>query len=475
MPCAEGRGLDARLCERHRQERCHGVFGDDGSAPVYLHRVLKPTGSLYLHCDPTASAYLRLILDALFGVRNFRNEIVWQRTATKGDARRKYGAVHDIIFFYTKSSDYTFNPVYMKADDVYTDRFSLNDDDGRGTYRLAPLDSPNHRPNLTYEYKGYAPPAKGWRVSRALMEELDADGRLHFPKSPTGRIARKHYLEEQSGRKVSDVFTDISPLQAVGKERLGYPTQKPVALLERILAASTNEGHTVLDPFAGCGTTITAAQKMGRHWLGIDVTPIATSLIQARLEKSFGARDIRLLSKDDPAQRLAFNVVGLPTDMNGARQLYDKDPLHKDFEMWAVGLVPAIPQAKKGADGGVDGITYTHDNPDKSGKVVVQVKGGKVGESQIRDLFGTMTKENAVMGFFVTLEPPTKNMTDTAIKYGFYKSKSGVGKPVPVIQIRTIEQLLGGDNFVGPISGGIGAYKDAQRITVDPKQAALEV
>jgi site-specific DNA-methyltransferase (adenine-specific) len=335
--------------------------------------------------------------------------------------------------------------------------------------------SPNPRPNLTYDYKGYKPHANGWTVSREKMEKLDAEGRLHFPDNPDGRIRLKRFLDEMPGAPVGNVWDDIRPVQSQAAERLGYPTQKPLALLERIIAASSNEGDVVLDPFCGCGTAVVAAQKMNRHWLGIDVTPIATSLIQARLDSAFGAKNIRLLSKNDPAQRIAFRVEGLPTDLAGARMLYEKDPLHKDFEMWAVGLVPAIPQEKKGADGGVDGITYTHDNPDKAGKVVVQVKGGKPSESQIRDLHGTMSKEGAVMAFFVTLEPPTKNMIDTALKYGYYKPKSGVGKAVPVVQIRTIEELLNGKTFDGPVTGGIGAYKDAQRIVRDGAQPSLDV
>ena len=207
---------------------------------VELHRVLKPTGSLYLHCDPTASHYLKVVLDAIFGPERFLGEVIWQRTATKGDAVRKWGAVHDVLLAYTRGDAYIFHPVYLAQDDAYVGRFSLDDGDGRGPYRLAPLDSPNPRPNLTYDYKGHAPPAKGWRVSREVMEQLDAEDRLAFPKKEGGRIARKHYLAEQQGRKAGDVWTDIAPLQAAGAERLGYPTQKPLALLERICLLYTS-------------------------------------------------------------------------------------------------------------------------------------------------------------------------------------------------------------------------------------------
>lgn len=218
---------------------------------VELRTVLKPTGSLWLHCDPTASHYLKMLLDSVFGPENFRNEVVWQRTAAKGDARRKFGSVHDLLLVYGKTRDTYFKPVARKGDEDYLARFDLDDDDGRGPYQSAPLDSPNPRPNLTYAYKGYQPPAKGWRVNLELMEQLDADGRLIFPPKATGRIRRKVYLSDQEGGgpNVTDVWTDIPPLQS--RQRLGYPTEKPPALLERVIEASTKPGDFVLDPFCG--------------------------------------------------------------------------------------------------------------------------------------------------------------------------------------------------------------------------------
>jgi len=207
-----------------------------------LHRVLKPTGSLYLHCDPTASHYLKIVMDTVFGVENMLNEIVWQRTAVKGDVHRKFGAVHDLLLAYTKSQGYKFNVTYGSQDEEYHDRFKFDDGDGRGVYQSAPSDSPNPRPNLTYEYKGFPPPPKGWRVSKELMEQLDNEGRLIFPSDKSGRIRRKVYLSDQGGPKVSDVWIDITPLQGSSAERLGYPTQKPVELLERIILSSSNEG-----------------------------------------------------------------------------------------------------------------------------------------------------------------------------------------------------------------------------------------
>ena len=304
---------------------------------VELHRVMKPTASLYLHCDPTASHYLKIMLDAIFGPTNFINEVVWQRTAAKGDARRKFGSVHDILLTYGKTQEYTFQPAFLEKDLTYTGRFSLDDHDGRGPYRLAPLDSPNPRPNLTYEYKGYLPPANGWRVSREVMDSLDAEGRLAFPAKSSGRISRKHYLNEQEGRKVSDVWTDIPPLQAASAEKLGYPTQKPLTLLERIITASSNPGDIVLDPFCGCGTTVDAAQKLGRRWIGIDVTTLAIDLIDARLRHTYGE-----------AIRATYDILGIPRDMTGAEALFGRSPF--EFERWCVMLLDGQPNEKQVGD-----------------------------------------------------------------------------------------------------------------------------
>ncbi len=398
---------------------------------IELHRVLKPTGSLYLHCDPTASHYLKLVLDAVFGVENFLNELIWQRTAVKGDAARKFGSVHDSILFYGRSDKFDFKPVYLGADEAYLERFRLDDGDGRGPYRLAPLDSPSPRPNLTYDYKGYKPPVKGWRVSREVMEQLDAEGRLAFPRSAEGRIARKHFLAEQQGRKAGDVWIDIPPLQASAAERLGYPTQKPLALLERILNASSNPGDVVLDPFCGCGTATHAAQKLGRQWIGIDITHLAISLIEKRLKDAFPG--------------IQFEVHGTPKDLAGARDLAARDKYQ--FQWWACSLVDAQPfqGKKKGADGGIDGLIYFGDldgGKPTTRRVIVSVKGGGVTVNQVRDLKGVLEREKAPIGLFVSLEPPTKPMLTEAHSAGFFTGANG--KQYPKLQILTIEDLLNG-------------------------------
>lgn len=399
---------------------------------VELRRVLKPTGSLYLHCDPVASHYLKVILDSIFGPENFVNEVVWQRTATKGDARRKYGAVHDVLLLYSRSEGkHTFNTVHAEKDDTYRGRFSMDDHDGRGPYRLAPLDSPNPRPNLTYEYKGYPPPAKGWRVNRALMEQLDAEGRLYFPKDPSGRISKKHYMAEQDGRKVADVWTDIAPLQGSGTERLGYPTQKPLALLERTIAASSNPGDVVLDPFCGCGTAVDAAQRLGRRWIGMDISYLSIDLIETRMLDTYGA-DIAA----------TFDIVGVPRDPEGAEALFKRSPF--DFERWAVSLVDGTPNEKQVGDRGIDGvIRFPVSSANDIGRIIVSVKGGAVNPGFVRDLAGTVEAQKAAMGVLITNQPITKGMTEAAQMSGSYVHPL-TGASYPKVQIATIGDLLAG-------------------------------
>ena len=399
---------------------------------VQLHRVLKRTGSLFLHCDPTANGYLRIVLDSIFDPRNFRNEIIWQRTPYKGDARRKLGAVHDVILAYGKSQDAFFAPVGREADDEYYARFDRDDKDGRGPYRLAPLDSPNPRPNLTYEYKGFQPPAKGWRVSRAVMERLDADGRLVFPRQPTGRIARKHYLSEQSGPNVGDVWTDIPPLQASSAEKLGYPTQKPLALLERIIAGASEPGSVVLDPFCGCGTALIAAEKLKRRWIGIDITHLAIAVMRARLMDSFGLADVP--------------VHGVPADLESARMLAaeSKDGRY-EFQWWALGLIDAKPlggERRKGADRGIDGV-ITFSERDAIQRILVSVKSGNASLQHVKELIATLRTEGGAMGILIELDDTTAEMRRAALEAGQYESELWGGR-YPSVQILTIAELLAG-------------------------------
>ncbi|MDQ7024669.1 MAG: DNA methyltransferase [Anaerolineae bacterium] len=440
---------------------------------VELHRVLKPTGSLYLHCDPTASHYLKIILDAIFGVTNFRNEITWKRTSSHNDAKTKFGDVADIILFYSKSNKYTFNVQYMPYSQEYIDSFYKHIDESGRRYASDNLVSPNPRPNLVYKYKDYPSHAYGWKVTKEKMERLDADGRLLFPKKKTGRIRLKRFLDEMSGVPVSCVWDDISPVQAQAAERLGYPTQKPVSLLERIIAASSNEGDIILDPFCGCGTAISAAQKLGRKWIGIDITHLSISLQKYRLRDEF-----------DLKPGADYEVIGEPTTVEGAKALAtDKENDGRyQFQFWSLSLIQAKPlggqtgsrKGKKGADKGVGGLINFFDgngsNKPKAHEVVVQVKSGKVKSGDIRDLRGTMERRKAAIGVFITLEAPSSQMETEAVSAGYYES-SLWDKKCRKVQILTIEDLLKGVTVDMPPQHR--TFKQAQRVKDDKEQAKL--
>ncbi len=420
-----------------------------------LHRVLKPTGSIYLHCDPTASHYLKLLMDSVFGGTNFRNEIAWKRTTSHNDARRNYSSVADSLLFYSKSEQYFFQAQHVPYTQDYIDRnFKYTDEKGR-RYSAENLRSPGPRPNLTYDYKGYKPHANGWTVSLQRMQRLDAEGRLHFPKSKNGRIRLKRFLEEMPGVPSGNVWDDIRPIGSQAQERLGYPTQKPEALLERIVKASSNEGDIVLDPFCGCGTAIAVAERLKRRWIGIDVTHVAISLMKHRLHDTFGAE----LSD--------YNVVGLPEDVASARALAEdsNNDGRYQFEYWALGLVDARPATgKKGADSGIDGyINFFDDNSGKAKRIIVQVKSGHVNRGMIATLKGDMDREDAAIGIFITLEAPTEPMRQEAIAAGFYEPESLPGNQFPRVQILTIEQLLNGDQPEYPRFAAPQTFRKAPR------------
>jgi DNA modification methylase len=410
---------------------------------VELQRVLKPTGSMYLHCDPTMSHYLKVLCDSIFDARNFRNEITWKRTATKGDARRKYGSVHDVILFYSKDTEPgpIFHPATLPHGPEYLARFKYDDNDGRGPYEGAPLDSPNPRPNLTYPYKGFPPPTNGWRVSLEVMEKLDADNRLILPSKPTGRIRRKNYVSELKGVPIGDVWTDIAPINSQAQERLGYPTQKPITLLERIITAATSEGDVVLDPFCGCGTTVDAAQSLNRKWLGIDVTYIAVDLIRKRLRHTYG---------DDFEEK--YDVLGIPRDRAGAFALFSQSAF--DFERWAVSLVNAQPNEKQVGDKGIDGVArFFLDAGGKNlGRILVSVKGGKtIGPQFVRDLLGTVETQKAEMGILITMTEPTRGILDAVNHAGLYTHPAN-GQKFPKVQVMTVDQLLKGEKPNMPLT-----------------------
>jgi len=429
---------------------------------VELHRVLRPTGSLYLHCDPTASHYLKILLDSVFGPQNFRNEVTWVRTGAKGSAMNRMPSNHDVILSYGKSTPTTWHPIMAPYDlanlDPATDeKYSMREADGR-RYQLTSLLHPEQgrRPNLDYEVMGVR---RTWRWSKERMVEAIADGRV--VQTAPGRVPReKRYLDEQDGRQVGDVWTDINALNSQAVERLGYPTQKPVALLERIIEASSNPDDVVLDPFCGCGTAIDAAQRLGRRWIGIDITFIAVDLIEHRLAGTFG-RDI----KD------AYEVHGIPQDLAGARRLFEES--HFDFERWAVSLVSGTPKDAPGGDKGIDGVVRFHADAKQVGRAVVSVKGGRsIHPDFVRDLDGTVNHAKAEMGILILAYGPTPGMLDAVRHSGTFTLPAN-GQQFPRLQIVTIEQLLRGDKPQLPLV--YPPYLKAQPHTRQPETIQLDV
>ncbi len=440
---------------------------------VELRRVLKPTGSIYLHCDPTASHYLKIVMDAVFGIERFRAEIIWKRTSAHNSAKRP-APIHDDILMYTKSDTYLWNKITSPYDESYLKKFYRFTDEKGRRYRLSDLTGAGTRNGETGEiWRGIDVTAKGrhWMRPPRELDELDVQGRLHWPLKGTVP-SYKRYLDEMSGVQIQDIWDDIQPLQSQARERLGYPTQKPLALLERIIQASSNPGDVILDPFCGCGTATVAAHKLDRRWIGIDITHLSVALQKYRLKDMFGLEP----SKD-------YAVIGEPTDTNGARQLASED--RYQFQWWALSLIPGAKplggeddskRGKKGSDRGIDGVIPFVAAPNgKMDRVIVQVKSGKVKSGDMRDLAGTLTRENAAMAIFITLEPATREMNTEAAAAGLYRNQQSAGKPdYPRLQIRTVEQLMRGEQPELPITGTGYAYKQAQRInTADAVQPSL--
>jgi site-specific DNA-methyltransferase (adenine-specific) len=420
---------------------------------VELQRILKSTGSLYLHCDPTASHYLRMLLDGVFGAKNFRNEISWKRSQPKSHTTVNFPNCRDVIFRYSKSESVTFNKVYGEHDPDYIEKFyRFTDPDGR-RYRLGDITNPNkNRPNLTYEFLGVK---RVWRWTKERMQQAYEEGRIHQSK-PGAVPQEKRYLDEMHGQPISDSWDDIEHLHGGVRpnfvsESLGYPTQKPQALLERIISASSNPGDLVLDPFCGCGTTIHAAQKLDRQWIGIDITYLAINLIKRRLKDAFG-------------EEIEFEEKGQPTDFESAKRLAELDKFQ--FQHWALSLIGARPLREgegKGADRGVDGLLYYYETERKDflnrvredapslkteepyrEKIIVQVKGGGVNRGDVATLLGDVENQKAAGGVLITLEKPSKQMRTEAADAGRYTSKLWHDKDYPRIQILTVEGLLNG-------------------------------
>jgi site-specific DNA-methyltransferase (adenine-specific) len=462
---------------------------------VELHRVLKPTGSLYLHCDPTASHYIKLILDAIFGYEAYKNEISWERTNAHNSKSKHYGRVRDVLLFYVRDprARYTWNQAYTDYGESQLREYRT-DHDGR-LFTTHDLTVTGGSAARKFEWRGVLPPSnRAWAYSLEKLEELLAEGLIVTRADGRPRMrGLKVFLDERPGKKVTDQWDDVGRVGNTAQERLGYPTQKPEALLERIIRASSNEGDVVLDPFCGCGTTIAVAERLGRKWIGIDVTYLAIDLMERRLLDMFcGNVGVRALA-DYPVQsrRKAlkevwtkgksdilplllpglkpFSIEGVPESVEDARFLFQNDPYQ--FEWWCVAMVGAQgKEYKKGADRGIDGVITFEDKPGDYQKALVSVKGGQVKREMVATLKGDMEREGAISGILVTLEEPTQPMRKEAADAWRWDSRLHEGASFPRVQILTVEQILRGESPNLPKWGGTG-FKKASRVkSQEPEQ-----
>ena len=376
-----------------------------------LRRVLKKTGSIYLHCDTTAGHYLKMLMDAVFGPTNFRNEIIWYYYNKMHDRRKgMFPKANDLILFYVNDvdSDFTFHQLKEMRD----------------------------RPVKQLARK---------KVDGRMVNVKDAEG---------------HVVWRLKADRTLDNVWRLPCLQPAAAERLGYPTQKPESVLERIIQASSNEGDVVLDPFCGCGTAVAVAQRLKRKWIGIDITHLAINLIKIRLKDAFG-------------DKAKYDVVGEPVSVEDAQDLANSNPYQ--FQWWSLGLVGARPaDQKKGADRGIDGRLYFHDEgaSGKTKQIIFSVKAGHVNVSHVRDLRGVLDREEAQIGVLIAMDEPTKPMTVEAAGAGFYSSPWGTKHPR--IQILTIKELLGGAKVDMPPSQDLRTFKQAAKVkAVDKSQIDL--
>ena len=426
---------------------------------IELHRVLKETGSIYLHCDPTASHYLKILMDGVFGPEHFVNEIIWQRTSAHNDPSR-YGRVHDSILFYSKDAQRTWNTCYEPPNEAFFKSHDFEKDTDGKAYRKRDLTAPAHgRDSGQYEWRGKFPPeGRMWSYTRENMEALEKEGRVVYTK--TGMPRLKIYVERLQGVSYQDVWSNPNLwLNSAASERLGYPTQKPEAILERIASCSSNEGDTILDPFCGCGTAISVAQRLNRRWIGIDITHLAIGLIKKRLDDAFGE-----------SVRATYEVIGEPVDLRGAEALAKEDPYQ--FQWWALSLVGARPlEKKKGADQGIDGRLYFHDEKGgaKTKQIILSVKAGKLHAPYVRDLRGVIEREKAEIGVLISMETPTKPMQKEAAEAGFYRSP-GLTDKYPRLQILSIEELLAAKKIDYPRFAADATFKKAPKARTAPEE-----
>ena len=431
---------------RHTQPRLLAYLSYIAERLLRMKPVLKPTGSIYLHCDPTASHYIKALMDAIFGPENFRNEIIWKRTTTHSDSKT-WSRVSDTILFYSNAQQITWNTPHTPHSDEYiASKYKNDDGDGR-LYTLDNMTSPNPRPNMMYEWKGFSTPPKGWRYSKETMARLDQMGRIWYPTLKDGthdtsrRPRLKRYLDEMKGGVMGNVWADIPPINSQARERLGYATQKPVALLERIIKASSNEGDTVLDPFCGCATTLEAAHKLNRRWIGIDIAIHAIKRVAA----------IRLQDRLGLVEGKDFTIEGVPRTLEGTRDLWERDPYH--FQKWAVEEVDGFVTTKRTADGGIDGRLYfALPNVKNLQSMAIEVKGGQdVSIRDLRALRGVLENDDALLAGLIIMD---KLGDRKAQNFQRFMAEAGdleaLGMKYPRMQLLTAQEILNGKRFHAP-------------------------
>ena len=411
---------------------------------VHMRVLIRPTGSIYLHCDPTASHYIKVMLDGVFGHQNFTSEIVWKRTSAHSGANRP-GSIHDTLLLYRRSDQGTWNAVYQEYDETYLDAFYTHRDDNGRRWRRSDLtgagttvDGESRQP-----WRGINVTEKGrhWAYSQDTLDSLDRDGKIHWPKKRGGIPMLKRYLDEQPGVPLQDMWTDIKPIHNLADERMGYATQKPLALLDRIIRVSSNEGDVVLDPFCGCATTLEAANRLNRKWIGIDIAIHAIKRV-ARL---------RLTDRCGLVEGTDYEIKGVPRNLEGAKDLWTRDKYH--FQKWAVEQVEGFVTTKRTADGGVDGRLYfaVPDTRDLQ-SMVIEVKGGaNVSIADVRALGNVLERNTALLAGLIVMEDlgPTKtrNFKRLMAEAG---DLAVLGVKYPRMQMLTVGQILTGERFITP-------------------------
>jgi DNA modification methylase len=416
-----------------------------------LRRVLKETGSIYLHCDPTASHYLKVLMDAIFGPQQFQNEIIWKRSASHGGATH-FHDIHDTILYYAKGEKPRWNAQRLPQDESYVKSHYSNLDGNGRRFQLVSAHGKGSGPPRKFGDRLIEPPSHRHWMDQETINLWMKEGRVVFTKSGMPRY--KRYLDDTPGQPMPSLWADIPPINSQAQERLGYPTQKPEALLERIIQASSSEGDAILDPFCGCGTTISAAQMLHRAWIGIDITHLAIALIKHRLRSAFGGKT-------------EYEVIGEPVSLPDAQALAEENRFQ--FQCWALGLVGARPSdPKRGADEGIDGKLLFHDDkPGMTKQIVISVKSGSIPANHIRELRGVVEREKAAIGLLITLEKPSRPMRREAVSGGFYISPFGNTRH-PRIQILTVEELLEGKQIDCPKTDANVTFKRARPIRPNP-------